>query len=73
MQYTNLDPESPEGRQLLMTHFFSQSFPNLEPSLSIGKKTLDQKAEVLDLAFKVYHGRDDKVRKQKYQMLAQAI
>ena len=24
-QYTNLDPENPEGKQLLMPYFFSQS------------------------------------------------
>jgi hypothetical protein len=28
LQHTNLDPENLEGKQLLMTYFFSQSYPN---------------------------------------------
>ena len=27
LQYNNLDPESPESKQLLMTYFFSQGYP----------------------------------------------
>ena len=34
---------------------------------------LTPQAEVLALAFKVYHGRDEKVHKQKYHMLAKAV
>ena len=33
-QYTNLDPENPEGKQLLMTYFFSQSYPNIRTKLT---------------------------------------
>ena len=33
LQYTNLDPETPDGRQLLMTYFFTQSFPNIKAKL----------------------------------------
>jgi hypothetical protein len=29
LQHTNLDPENPEHKQLLMTYFFSQSYPNI--------------------------------------------
>ena len=28
LQYTNLDPENPEGKQLLMTYFFTPELPN---------------------------------------------
>ena len=34
---------------------------------------LTPQAEVLALAFKVYHGRDEKVCKPKYHMLAKAV
>ena len=33
LQYTNLDPETMEGRQLLMTHFFSQCYPDIKAKL----------------------------------------
>ena len=29
LQCTNLDSQNPEGKQLLMTYFFSQSYPNI--------------------------------------------
>ena len=74
MQYTNLDPENPEGKQLLMTYFFSQSYPNIKAKLrQLEKGPLTPQAEVLVLAFKVYHGRDEKALKQKYYMLAKAV
>ena len=63
-QYTNLDPENPEGKQLLMTYFFSQSYPNIKAKLKkLERGPLTPQAEVLVLAFKVYHGRDEKVHK----------
>lgn len=74
VQYTNLDPENPEGRQLLMTYFFSQSFPDMRPKLThLERRPLPPEAEVLVPAFRVYHGRDKKAHKQNYQMLAKAI
>ena len=74
LQYTNLDPENPEGKQLLMTYFFSQSYPDIRDKLKrLERGPLTPQAEVLALAFKVYHGRDEKARKQKYHMLAQAV
>ena len=61
MQHTNLDPENPEDQQLLMTYFFSQSYPSIEAKLKkLERGPLTPQAEVLVLAFKVYHGRDEK-------------
>ena len=74
LQHTNLDPENPEGKQLLMTYFFSQSYPNIKAKCrKLERGPLNPQAEVLALAFKVYHGRDEKVHKQKYHMLAKAV
>jgi hypothetical protein len=65
LQYINLDPENPEGYQLLMTYFFSQSYPDIKAKLKkLERGPLTPQAEVLTLAFKVYHGRDEKVHKQ---------
>ena len=52
LHYTSLDPENPEGKQLLTTYFFSQSFPTLGPNLTLGERTLNP--QDLALAFKVY-------------------
>ena len=61
LQYTNLDPETTEGRQLLMTHFFPQCYPDIKAKLrGLEKDPLTPQAEVLELAFKVYHARNDK-------------
>ena len=74
MQYTNLDPDSPEGKQLLMTYFFSQSYPNIRTKLKkLERGPLTPQEEVLALAFKVYRGGDVRVCKQKYNMLAKAV
>ena len=66
MQYTNLDPENPEGKQLLMTYFFSQSYPNIKAKLKKLERgpLTPQTEEVLALVFKVYHGRDDRFHEQ---------
>jgi hypothetical protein len=34
LQYTNLHPENPEGKRLLMTCFFSQSYPDIRAKLN---------------------------------------
>ena len=74
LQHTNLDPENPEGKQLLMTYFFSQSYPNIRTKLKkLERGPLTPQAEVLALTFKVYHGRDEKVHKQKYKMMVKAV
>jgi hypothetical protein len=73
-QYTNIDPESTDGRQLLMTYFFSQSYPNIRAKLKkLDRGSLTPQTEVLATAFKVFHSRDEKVKRQKYQILAQAM
>ena len=65
LQYTNLDPENPEGKQLLMTYFFSQRYPDKKAKLKeLMRGPLTLQAEILEPAFKVYHGRDEKVCKQ---------
>jgi hypothetical protein len=71
-QYTNIDPESTDGRQLLMTYFFSQSHPDIRTKLKkLDRGPLTLQTKVLATAFKVFHSRDEKAKCQKYQMLAQ--
>jgi hypothetical protein len=73
-QYTNIDPESADGRQLLMTYFFSQSYSDIREKLKkLDRDPFTPQTKVLATAFKVFHSRDDKARRQKYQMLAQAM
>jgi hypothetical protein len=73
-QYTNIDPESTDGRQLLMTYFFSQSYPDIGAKLNkFNRGPLIPQTEVLATAFKVFHSQDEKAKRQKYQMLAQAM
>ena len=67
----NLDSETPEGKQLLMTHIFSQSFPDIKAKLKyLQRGPLISQSEDLAVAFKLYHGRDEKAHKQKYLMMA---
>lgn len=67
LQYTNLDPET---TLMFMIYFFSWSFSDIWAKLKhIEKGTLMPQSE----AFKAYHGRDEKVPKQKYLMLAKAF
>lgn len=80
-QYTNLDPETPDGRHVLMTYFLAQSYPDIKAKL----KKLEQgpatpQTEILAVAFKVFHGREDESERRrqraenaKFQMLAQVI
>lgn len=71
LQYTNVDPETQDGNQLLMTYFFSQSYPDIRAKLRrLEKGPLTPQSEALNVAFKVYHGRDEKAQKQKYLMMA---
>ncbi|XP_052610423.1 uncharacterized protein LOC128120448 [Peromyscus californicus insignis] len=74
LQFTSLDPESPEGRQLLMTHFVSQSFPDIRDKLKrLENGPLTPQADVPVIAFKVFHGRDEKAHKRSCQMLASTV
>lgn len=57
-----------------MTYFFSQSYPNIRDKLKkLERGSLTPKAEILALTFKVYHGRDGKVCRQKHHMLVTAV
>lgn len=70
LQYTNLDPETSDEKQLIM-NYFSQSFLDSKGKpkrLERGPLTLQ--AETLTVAFKVHHGRDEKACKQDYLMIA---
>lgn len=74
LQYTNLDPETPDEKQLPMIYFFSQSFPDIKAKLKrLERRPLTPQAEVLAVAFKVYNGRDEKALKQKYQQKYQLM
>jgi hypothetical protein len=73
-QYTNIDLESTDGRQPLMTYFVSQSYPDIRAKLKkLDRGPLTPQIEVLATAFKVFHSWDEKAKCQKYQMLAQAM
>lgn len=74
LRNTNLDPENLESRELPTAYFFSQGFPDIRAKFKhLERGPLTPQVEVLALALKVYHGRDKKAYKQKYQMLANAI
>lgn len=74
LRYTNIDPETPEGRQLLMSHFFSQSAPDIQNKLrKLEKGLLTPHTEILKVAFQVYHGRDTRAQKQLLKLLTQAV
>ncbi|ERE66320.1 putative HERV-W-3q26.32 provirus ancestral Gag polyprotein [Cricetulus griseus] len=53
LQYTNLDPETLVGRQLLMTYFFVQSCPDIRAKLkNLEKGPLTPQDEALRVEFK---------------------
>jgi hypothetical protein len=58
-----------------MTHlFFSRAFHTLELRLSaLRRDPLTPQADVLALAFKVYHERDKKPSRKKYKTLAKVV
>ncbi|XP_057641540.1 uncharacterized protein LOC130884449 [Chionomys nivalis] len=73
LQFTNMDPESTEGRQLLMTHFFNQCYPDIKAKLRrFEKGPLTPQAQALEVAFKVYHARNDKARNHCHVITAPA-
>lgn len=50
----------------LKFYFFSQSFPDIRAKLKcLGKEPLTLQAKVLVMAFKMYHGRDEKQSENK--------
>ncbi|XP_069898997.1 uncharacterized protein [Dipodomys merriami] len=71
IQFTDLDPESIPGQCILMTHFMNQAAPDIRAKLKqLDKGALTPRAQALEVACKVYHGREDKARRLKYQMPA---
>jgi hypothetical protein len=79
--HAKVEPETQDGTIILMTHFISQSAPDIKrklKSLENGPQT--PQAEILNVAFKVYNYREEQQRadkerrdKTKFQMLAQAL
>jgi hypothetical protein len=79
--HTKVDPETKDGTIILMTHFISQSAPDIRRKL----KRLENgpqipQAEILNVAFKIYNYQEEQQRadeerrdKTKFQMLAQAF
>jgi hypothetical protein len=66
LQYTNLNLETPDGKQLLMTYFFFQNFPDVRAKHKhLENGPLTPQTGVLAVAFKVYHRRDEKRVKTK--------
>lgn len=56
-----------------MNHFFAQSFPDIEAKLKwLEKGPLTPQAEILEVAFKVFNGRDERAQKEIFQILAKA-
>lgn len=80
-QYTTLDPDTDEGRHILMTSFLAQSYPDIKAKLKkLEHGPATPQSEILSLAFKVFHGRDDekerlrhKARQTDLLMVAQMI
>jgi hypothetical protein len=57
-----------------MTYFFSQSYPDIRTKLKkLDRGPLTPQTEVLATTFKVFHSWDEKTKRQKYQMLPQAM
>ncbi|XP_049977221.1 uncharacterized protein [Alexandromys fortis] len=73
LQFTNMDPESTEGRQLLMSHFINQSYSDIRGKLRrLEKGSLTPQAQLLEMAFKIYHARNDKAKNHCHVITAPA-
>ena len=73
LQFTNMDPESTEGRQFLMSHFISQSYPDIRQKLRrMERGPLTPPAELLETAFKIYHARNEKAKNHCHVITAPA-
>jgi hypothetical protein len=80
-RHTKVDPETKDGTIILMTHFISQSAPEIRKKLKrLENGPQTPQAEILNVAFKVYNygeeqQRADKERRDtaKFQVLAQAL
>jgi hypothetical protein len=79
--HTKVDPETQDRTIILMTHFISQSAPDIRKKLKrLENSPQTPQAEILNVAFKVYNYREEQQRadkerrdKAKFQMLAQAL
>jgi hypothetical protein len=79
--HTKVDPETKDGTIILMTHFISQSAPDIRKKLKrLENGPQTPQAEILNVAFKVYNYQEEQQRagkerrdKAKFQMLAQAL
>jgi hypothetical protein len=79
--HTKVDPETKDGTIILMTHFISQSAPDIRKKLKrLENGPQTPQAEILNVAFKVYNYHEEQQRadkerrdKTKFQMLAQAL
>jgi hypothetical protein len=57
-----------------VTYFFSQIYCDIKAKLRcLERGSVTPQAEVLVLAFKLYHQKDEKAHRQKYHMLAEAV
>ncbi|XP_049998140.1 uncharacterized protein [Alexandromys fortis] len=73
LQFTNMDPESTEGRQLLMFHFINQSYSDIRGKLRrLQKGPLTPQAQLLEMAFKIYHARNNKAKNHCHVITAPA-
>jgi hypothetical protein len=80
-RHTKVDPETQDGTIFLMTHFISQSAPDIRRKLKwLENGPQTPQAEILNVAFKVYNYREEQQRadkerrdKTKFQMLVQAL
>jgi hypothetical protein len=79
--HTKVDPETKDGIIILMTHFISQSAPDIRKKLKrLENGPQTAQAEILNVAFKVYNYQEEQQRadkerrdKAKFQMLVQAL
>jgi hypothetical protein len=79
--YTKVEPETRDGTIILMTHFISQSAPDIRKKLKrLENGPQTPQAEILNVAFKVENYQEEQQRadkerrnKAKFQMLAQAL
>lgn len=80
-QYTSLDPDTDEGKHILMTLFLAQSYPDIKTKLKkLEHGPATPQSEILSTAFKVFHGREEekeklrnKARQADFQMVAQLV
>lgn len=68
----NLDPETLNGQELLLTYLFCPIQPRHEDQTQI-TRTLISQAKVVALAFKVFHNHNEHNQNHRYQLLFKAL